>query len=315
MGIGDRFKDWIIRKRISIIRRSVLVLIFVLLNSMLFGMFSFGRHPLLRYILLPNASCRYIDNAPTYCYYYPLQQWLQGGYSTGYVDIIIPVLILIILIILFGRAWCSWACPFGMIQEGLMWLRQTLGIPHIQPGERWVTLMDQIKYGVLLMTLLTAFALGIPALALGRFADTFSLPFCQICPAKPTFTFLQVLSGIKPTTPTAYLALAMFIFFLIGSFFIRMFWCRLCPMGAFMGLWNRISTVWLRKDPEKCTKCRICLRVCPQDYAPVYEEMEKQNITGAECTLCGRCVEACPEKGALSLQALKWTITESKPRK
>lgn len=315
MGRWEMIKNWVHNNRITIIRRSLLFIILVLLNSMLFGMFSFGRHPLLRYVLLPNASCRYIDNSPTYCYYYSLQQGLQGGYNTGYVDLVIPVLVLIGLIILFGRAWCAWACPFGLVQEILTWLRERLGIPHIQPGYRWVALMDQIKYGVLVITILLSISLGIPALALGRFSEALSLPFCQICPAKPTFTILQVILGIKPAAPHAYLALAFFLFFIVGSFFIRMFWCRLCPMGAFMALFSKLSLVWLRKDPEKCTKCRICLRVCPQDFQMVYEEMERENITGAECTLCGRCVESCPEEGALSLNILKWTVIRSKPRK
>ena len=309
------FRNWFYRKRITILRRSIAALIFILLNSMLFGMFSFGRDPNLRYVLLPNASCRYIVNAPTYCFYYPVQQWLQGGYTSLYTDLVLPMLLLLGLIILFGRAWCSWACPFGLLQEILMWFRGLLRIPHIQLSYRWIALLDQLKYAILFFTLLISISIGIPALGLESYSDTLALPYCQICPAKGFFTLLQSILGLTPSGRLPILAILILIFFVIGSFSIRMFWCRICPMGAFMAFFNKLSFVWLRKDPSKCTKCRICLRVCPQDFHTVYEEMEKENITGAECTLCGRCVESCPEKGALAIDVLNKTAVESRPKR
>lgn len=325
-GVGEDLKDWAYRKRITIVRRGFLVVIFVLLNSMLYGMFNFGRHPQLRYVLLPNASCRYIDNAPTYCYYYSLQNWLTGGFSSFYQEIFIPMLILGILIIALGRWWCSWACPFGLVQEIYMSIRDMMKIPYYQLNYKWVAFLDQTKYAVLFFTLLVAVAIGIPYLGLpmnigldipiyGEQPVNFALPFCQICPAKGFFTLLQMLLFLIPMNKIPPIALLMLGIFTAGSFTIRMFWCRVCPMGAVMGLCNRRSLFWLRKDPSRCTKCRICLRVCPQDYSSVYEEMERENITGPECTLCGRCVESCPEKEALSLNLLNLTLIRSKPKR
>ncbi len=307
-------KEWAKQKRITIIRRLIAFFIFILLNSLLFGMFEFGRDPTLRYVLLPNASCRYIVNAPTYCYYYSLQQWLQGGYSTFYVDMITPMLIILLLIVALGRTWCSWACPFGLTQELLMSIRQSLRIPHLQLSRKWISLLDQLKYAVLFFTLLVAISIGIPSLGFGEYSATLSLPYCQICPAQGFFTLLQAPFGIT-SAALPITAIIVLVLFVVGSFFIRMFWCRICPMGALMALFNKLSLIWLRKDPAKCTKCRICLRVCPQDFHTVYEEMEKENITGPECTLCGRCVECCPEQGALGLLAFNKTIIESKPNK
>jgi len=342
MGLWFDLKDWLYRTRITIVRRTLAFGIFLLLNSLLWGMISFGNDPLLRYVLLPNASCRYIDNAPTYCYYYPLQNWLTGGWQTYYLDMVLPMLIIVAMIVAFGRTWCSWACPFGLFQELITSIRSAMKVPHLTLHYKWISLLDQLKYAMLFFTLLVSVALGVPFLGLEGFSQTYALPFCQLCPAKPVFTLLQMAYFVKPLTWTAvpswleglplhdtyvvkalwslwamlpWLAWAMLAFFLIGSFFIRMFWCRLCPMGAFIALFNSLSLVWLRKDPKYCTKCRICLRVCPQDYYQVYEEMEKENITGGECTIFGRCVESCPEKDALSLVVLNKTIISSKPKK
>jgi polyferredoxin len=104
----------------------------------------------------------------------------------------------------------------------------------------------------------------------------------------------------------------MLCLFLVGSFFIRMFWCRVCPIGAFLALFNRQSLFWLRKDPSKCTKCRVCLRVCPMDIEEIFVEMEKENVTSPECIMCGRCVEACPEDGCLSLNYMGRELARSR---
>jgi len=85
-------------------------------------------------------------------------------------------------------------------------------------------------------------------------------------------------------------------------------------MGGFMALFSRHSLTWLHKDTDKCTKCRVCLRVCPMDHDRVYEEMEKDDVGGEDCTLCGKCVEMCPEKGCLSLNFMsKRLVTSARP--
>jgi len=87
-------------------------------------------------------------------------------------------------------------------------------------------------------------------------------------------------------------------------------------MGAFMALFGRASLPWIRKDPDKCTKCRVCLRVCPMDHDRVYDEMRSSDVGGEDCTLCARCVEMCPEEGCLSLSYGPVDIKSSRrPRK
>ncbi|NIP36238.1 MAG: 4Fe-4S dicluster domain-containing protein, partial [Thermoplasmata archaeon] len=64
-------------------------------------------------------------------------------------------------------------------------------------------------------------------------------------------------------------------------------------------------------DPSKCTKCRVCMRVCPMDIEEIFVEMEKENVTSPECIMCGRCVESCPEGGALSFNYMGKELARS----
>ena len=234
----------------------VAVIIFLL--GSLYGISSFGTSPLLRRVFLPNASCRYLETAPTYCFYYPLQDGLTTGFSTFFINVVFLVLIVTVLILLLGRIWCSWLCPFGFAQELFSDLRNKLNIPPLRFKWAHRMLLRQVKYAILFFTVLIAISIGISSLGLTGAQGTFALPFCQVCPAKGFFTVLQRIGGILPkSTEMPLLAIFMLLFFLVSSFLMRMFWCRLCPMGGYMALFSRRSLVWLNKDGDKCTKCRV----------------------------------------------------------
>jgi heterodisulfide reductase subunit A len=58
-----------------------------------------------------------------------------------------------------------------------------------------------------------------------------------------------------------------------------------------------------RIDEEKCVACMTCARTCPYD-APVMNDRQKMEISGANCLGCGSCAAACPAK-AIELQHME----------
>ena len=301
------------KRPISAARIIMLTFIFVLLNSMLLGVPNFGTLGAGRWFLLPNASCRYINNAPTNCWLYNLQEGLTAGWESAYLTVVPMVMVASVLAVLVGRGWCGWACPLGYAQYLVGRFRAKLGLRYRELPYWAVALLDHGKYAILFVMVVVAVSIGVPNLGLEVYGDDLALPFCQVCPAKPLFTLLQKGVGLEPlSTSVPLIAQLMFIVLLVGSFFVRMFWCRLCPIGAFTALFNRQSLFWLKKEPSKCTKCRICLRVCPMDIEEVFVEMERRNITSPECIMCGRCVESCPEDGALSMNYMGRELARSR---
>ncbi len=301
------------KRPITTLRIIFLVAIFLFLNSMLWGVPSFGELGPLRYMLLPNASCRYIANAPTNCWYYNLQEGLTSGWESGYMLVLPMVLVAGIMAVGLGRGWCGWACPFGFAQYLISRGRAWMGLQYRELPYWMVALLDHLKYAILFVMVLLAVAIGIPSLGLAIFGENLALAYCQVCPAKPFFTVLQQAIGVEPfATSLPWVAIGMLCLFLVGAFFIRMFWCRVCPIGAFLALFNRQSLFWLRKEPSKCTQCRVCLRVCPMDIEEIFVEMERENVTSPECIMCGRCVESCPEEGCLSLNYVGKELARSR---
>jgi Pyruvate/2-oxoacid:ferredoxin oxidoreductase delta subunit len=104
---------------------------------------------------------------------------------------------------------------------------------------------------------------------------------------------------------------------ILGSFFIRRFWCRFCPTGISLAIIHRIRgfggipLLHLRKEEEKCTKCNICKRVCPPQVTEVYEQ-KSGKIHTSICLMCMRCVEMCPYDSCLKVNFGGKTIFKSR---
>ena len=67
-----------------------------------------------------------------------------------------------------------------------------------------------------------------------------------------------------------------------------------CPLGALQSLSNKINVFDVRIDPDKCSRCKQCIRSCPT--LSVDEASLKSGRTLMTCTKCGQCVDACPRE-------------------
>jgi len=282
-------------------------------NGLLFGLPAFGTNPALRYVFIPNLTTKYLIYSPSHCYFFELQSALQTGYSVYYLNIVLPLLIVIILLLLFARFWCGWLCPFGFVQDLLQELRRLLRLPYKVLSYPTVRILDKTKFAILFIVIVIVVLLGLPDYGLGAYQSIIKSPFEQVCPARPLFVYVQQIIGWEPwSTGIPPLSIAALAFFFGASFVVRKFWCRICPVGAINSYFNKYALLTLQKDGEKCTKCRICLRACPMDIEEIYEEKGKTNISSKECIHCYRCVELCPEEDCLSVAFLVKKLYRSK---
>ena len=83
---------------------------------------------------------------------------------------------------------------------------------------------------------------------------------------------------------------------LIGSLFLERVFCKyLCPMGAFLGLINRIGIFRVKRNDETCIHCGKCDKVCPVNV----EVEAAAQVHSSECINCSECVNVCPVKDTL----------------
>lgn len=50
----------------------------------------------------------------------------------------------------------------------------------------------------------------------------------------------------------------------------------------------------IQYDKEKCTGCKLCLKVCPSEAIEFKETDKKIKIYLARCTFCSQCNDICP---------------------
>jgi ferredoxin len=56
----------------------------------------------------------------------------------------------------------------------------------------------------------------------------------------------------------------------------------------------------IQYDKEKCTGCKLCIRVCPSGAIEFKEKEKKIKIYLARCAFCSQCNDVCPV-GCLSM--------------
>ena len=298
-----------LRKRLlkfQTVRMAVQLVLFVLFNAVFLGL---GPWP----ILLPVTGLLGVPSKTV-------------GDALGSLQYMLHLLIppwlalasIFIASVLVGRAFCAWACPFGLVQDiiGIMKRR------HATVSLRTHNQMTKIKYLVLAATLIISGLLALSVLgglgtgykdALGVFAEA---PFNAVSPADTLFavvprTILDVrhavyllfepgadvagliINSILSSEALFWARLVILGLALALVLYVPRGWCRyVCPQGALSAVLMKFSFLGLRRDPVRCRKdCRDCVRACPM-LVPILEE-PWEKFTHTECIMCLKCVDAC----------------------
>ncbi len=189
-------------------------------------------------------------------------------------SMVVPVF----LVVLFGRVWCSWFCPYYLFTEAVAWGRSRLSVFGIKPftgryREGSTSRQNIIRYLVLGVGLLLAGIAGIPLLNLV---------------SAPGIISSQALILVKFRTVSFELVFILFI--LVLEFFFFKYWCRLfCPTGSFLSLFQGRRGLKVKKIELECRSCHTCIRSCPMQINPMTEGDNPM------CHNCGICIDACPD--------------------
>lgn len=268
--------------------------------------------------------------------------WGVSYDSTGLARLAIVFGVIILAAVLLGRFFCGWVCPFGLYVDLTSRLRKALKIKHRSFSDRFNTRFHQLAYVILALLIIVSVVFGSQAITGtqlvsgtqrgGSVYTFYSAPFCQVCPMKPLCILVDASIGLmKPqwitqNTTGQFWQLGQFItstnliilaIVTVAAFFFRRSWCRICPLGGLIALFNRfppfkwVSGVRLNKFEEKCTKCGICKRVCPTQITNVYEG-QSGDVATSQCIYCLRCVEMCPSADCLQFKFAGKTVCKSR---
>lgn len=266
-------------------------------------------------LYLPVRSCKNTEkSAGTFqgCGMFLLSNMLTYRAFVAYA---FPILFLVLLCFLLGRVWCGWTCPIGFFQEITDSIRKFFRINHIKLSRKFNGVLRKFRYVWLSIIFLISFAIALPIFGTIR-KDLFNFN-CLTC---PTRYILLIFPRFDPTfmsfNTTFYIITSIIVIIFLAIFamslFVRRFWCRICPNGSFLSLFNKGCLTTKQKDLQKCTKCGICYEVCPMDNEDVYQVKNRKVVNSKNCVMCFECVNRCPETDCLKVKFAGKTILRSK---
>ncbi len=267
---------------------------------------------------LPAYACPFVGSSRGgVCFFFRLQWILAAGTIEAFQALGKHLIFFSILVILIGRAWCGWICPFGFIQDLLDLVRRKLKIGYLRFPERLRDGLGIVKWVFFFIALLIPLWVAYPLLAPSVAADL-RQPFCTLCPGKYILPLVVGDTGdvavdfqSATTITMSVLGLVFSVITIGGAFFKKRFWCPYCPMGLLMSWYKKIAFIKLKKESQKCTMCEVCYNVCPVDIEQVFKEREREDVTFSDCILCMKCIEYCPEDDALRATFLGKSIYRS----
>ncbi len=194
------------------------------------------------------------------------------------------LVVMTLLTLLVGRAWCGWGCPVHII-------RTVAGCRTVKPEEasHTTSFFDSCRRdkrlwilgGVIIATVIVGFPV-----------------FCLICPIGLTFaTLISIWHAIQYNQISWNLL--VFPTILTIELIILKRWCiSLCPIGgllAFIGHFSR--TFQPQVDSSKCLRdtegiaCNKCQESCPEN---INLHRDDRKAVLDNCTRCLECRSACP---------------------
>jgi ferredoxin-type protein NapH len=209
------------------------------------------------------------------------------------INLVIGVLtVLVLYMIVGGRSFCSWVCPYHLVSE-------IAEMAHLKLADKgWVK--DHKLHR------------GIRTIMFGVFSV---LAFATGYTVFETINPVGILS--RAMTYGTTLALVWIgVLLAVEVFYSRRFWCRyMCPVGLTYGMAGAAAPVRIRYNADQCFhegKCRqVCLVPHVLDMTKLGYARETTEPLGPDCTRCARCLDACPT-GALTFEIAGLTGSEKR---
>lgn len=209
---------------------------------------------------------------------------------------------ILVVTLLFGRVYCSWLCPLGILQDVFTFFSRKFSI---RKRFKYTRPQHAFRYGFLILSLVSLLFGSLISIYLLDPYSNFGRIFSGL--VRPAMMGINnMLAGIfegwnwfflykvdhkgfewrEAAFPVAMLALVLWLSLRHG----RLFCNTVCPVGTFLGILSRVSFFRIRMDKVSCTQCGKCSAVCKSSCINI-KDME---VDFSRCVACYNCLTVCP---------------------
>ncbi len=184
--------------------------------------------------------------------------------------------------LLLGRVFCGWFCWFGGYLDLIEW---GIGRLKIKIPRRILLYLGILPFVGLAIK---AYSALLEKWILQGFPATFTFRLADVEPWGGQQTGISILITLITFGPV--------LLFIFG----RRAWCRyLCPIGALLKVFSRVSLGKVRLVNDECIGCGKCNRSCVMEVDVMGELKAHGEVRSLDCIRCLKCTDECPN-GAIA---------------
>lgn len=182
--------------------------------------------------------------------------------------LLLIVLFTLITTVIWGRVFCSSACPFGALQDIISRFVPSKWRRTVPAGIHDKAIY--LKYAFLaVIVLMAVFYSGV---SIFQYFEPFGTLFFY---------------------STSIVLWTILVAILLASVVVDRFYCRyVCPLGAALGVLSLASLSRIRRVPQ-CSVCKVCEHACPTGA------IRRQHIDFKECVRCDVCERKLIQKAGV----------------
>jgi ferredoxin-type protein NapH len=186
----------------------------------------------------------------------------------------VAFVLIILLSLFFGRAYCSWFCPGCGVQEIISFF--------IKRKSRNSKAL-YIKYFI--------FSIWIGAILFGYISK-------GIHKIDLTYGMSDITIKRKIILTIGAILIIVPLTAIFGKFASCKYICWQAPfmiIGTKIRDYLNLKGLRIKVESEKCTECKACTKICPMNL-DVMKNAKSGKLNESECILCGNCVDNCKPK-------------------
>lgn len=203
---------------------------------------------------------------------------------------VLTVAILLVVTLLFGRIYCSVACPWGVLQDIFARMPRLSRRQRAARHYTYQPARNAVRLSILVWTVLIVL---VGSSAMLVILDPYALFSRIVVYDGSVFSGHGVTETVASVLAPILLATVSLVAIAWWSALKGRAWCNhVCPVGTLLGLMGKNALMHIDINTDKCINCRKCEHECKSRCIDLNDHV----IDMSRCVVCMDCLTVCPNE-------------------